>query len=90
LIHECIDLLKDTTTFDESHIPPRAFDPEFEKLLFPICLDYLHFPHTGPYSTRSHTVLLVDDDRHATFIEINRYDDQLQLNESIQRFSLDL
>jgi uncharacterized protein with NRDE domain len=90
LIQECIELLKDSTTFDETDIPARAFDPELEKLLFPICLDYLHLPHTGPYSTRTHTILLVDNDRHATFIEINRYNDQLEPCESIQRFNLDL
>ncbi len=48
------------------------FDYDLERRLAPICIDRERLP-LGNYGTKTHTIILVDNQDRVEFIEVDRY-----------------
>ena len=68
------------------------YDYDLEKQLSPICIDKERCQLLD-YATRTHTIVLVDQQNQVTFIEEDRYierDDLFVLEEDRKRFDFEL
>ncbi|KAI8906593.1 NRDE protein-domain-containing protein [Powellomyces hirtus] len=72
LIDNLLRILADKTTYDDSELPPNMYNYQVEKALCPICIDRSRTPN-GQYGTLTHTIILVDHQNQARFVEVNRY-----------------
>ncbi|KND04635.1 uncharacterized protein SPPG_00352 [Spizellomyces punctatus DAOM BR117] len=71
LINSLLDVLRDKTTYPDSDLPSNMFNYDLERSLCPICID--RHRAKGGYGTRTHTVLLVDNENRGRFVEVDRY-----------------
>jgi len=77
LVHRLLNVLSDKKDFSMEKIPKTAFTPNLEKCCAPICIERERFNGTifeNEYATRTHTVIIIDNDNHVTFVEQDQYD----------------
>ncbi|KAJ3183857.1 hypothetical protein HDU87_005973 [Geranomyces variabilis] len=72
LITQLLTLLADKTTYPDDALPTNMYSHALEQALCPICVDRERTPN-AQYGTRLHTVMLVDNENHGWFVEVDRY-----------------
>jgi len=77
LVHKLLDVLSDKKDVPMNKLPKTAFEPKLEKCCAPICIEKERFNGTifeNDYATRTHTVIVIDNNNHVTFVEQDQYD----------------
>ena len=69
LYTQLLDLLQNKTVFPDDQLP-SIFDVELERKLSSICIDS---DTESNYGTRTHTIIIVDNDHQVLFSEVDRY-----------------
>ncbi|KAJ3109828.1 hypothetical protein HDU97_000058 [Phlyctochytrium planicorne] len=73
LIERLLTVLRDATLFADDQLPPN-YSLELERLCAPICIHQER--STFEYGTRTHSVIVVDADSKARFVEVDRYQEK--------------
>ncbi|ORX47914.1 hypothetical protein BCR36DRAFT_294648 [Piromyces finnis] len=77
LCHKLLNVLSDKKDIPMDKLPKTAFEPKLEKCCAPICIEKERFNNTiyeNDYATKTHTVIVIDNNDHVTFIEQDQYD----------------
>jgi len=77
LVHKLLNVLSDKKDVPMDKLPKTAFEPKLEKCCAPICIEKERFNGTmfeNDYATRTHTVMIIDNNNHVTFVEQDQYD----------------
>ncbi|KAI8847443.1 NRDE protein-domain-containing protein [Chytridium lagenaria] len=88
LVEYLLDTLRNKTLFEDHQLPVN-YNLDVERLCAPICIDQER-SKTWEYGTRTHTVVVVDNEDAAHFVEVDRYvddeDGKLVLSEQRRDF----
>ena len=77
LVHKLLDVLSDKKDVPMNKLPKTAFEPKLEKCCAPICIEKERFNGTifeNDYATRTHTVIIIDNNDRVTMVEQDQYD----------------
>lgn len=77
LVHKLLNVLSDKKDVPLDKLPKTAFEPKLEKCCAPICIEKERFNGTifeNDYATRTHTVIVIDNENRVTFVEQDQYD----------------